>query len=195
MKAASTELDRLTTRFGSPLSGRVAVYVFPEGFKLKSITGFDCGGFAIWPRSVALVLREDNSEALRHENAHLFASRWSRNTPGLFKEGLCVWAQETNCGQAIDAVAKQFLAKRELTLSSMLKEGVVRRPDSFERYSLAGSFVRFLIRRLGFAKFRELYRACHGWRFRRQFQKCCGASFEEAESAWRTELRAWPRPR
>lgn len=192
LRSYEEELDKLTLRFGSPLRGRVTVYLLSHWRDISAIYGPGYSGFAIFAAK-AVVIANDNGvpELLRHELAHLFSFRWSRFAPALLSEGLSVWLQETNGGQPIDSVALPLLQQGGPNLASLL------RSKSFHAearrqccYIMAGSFTGFLIRRYGWKRYRKLYYLCDGIRFRAKFQKCFDVSLETAERQWRSELLA-----
>src|ERR1700722_5414660 len=184
------ELDRLTGRFGSPLRGRVVVYLFSNWRDISKIMGRNIGGVALIQAN-AIVLADDSNlnESMQHEFAHLFSLRWSLEAPPLLREGICVWLQETMWGQSIDTLARPLLNNQSLLLSLLLSpKFFFAEPHRHACYVLAGSFSGYLIGTFGWERYRKLFRLCNSYRFRAKFKKCFGITFEKAESLWRDEI-------
>lgn len=190
LQSCEMELDNLTRLFDSPLGGRVTVYLFAHWRDISAIFGSGYGGWAIFPAN-AIAIAQDNRvpELMRHELTHLFSFRWNTLAPPLLSEGLSVWLQATDCGQAIDSAALPLMRQGRLPLSRLLRSkfffAEVQRQAC---YLLAGSFTGFLIRRFGWDRYRQLYSRCSTLHFQATFQKCMGLSLEKAEWQWRNEV-------
>jgi hypothetical protein len=98
--------------------------------------------------------------ATLHELTHIYAPNGNR----FLAEGLAVWAHEAlggvaafpTKGRKLHAEAKDLAADADLTrLDAIGTPG--RLPDERTSYTVAGSFVGFLIERYGLEKFRALY--------------------------------------
>lgn len=184
------ELDRLTQQFGSPLRGRVIVFLFARHQEIAKIFGPHYGGAALESAN-AIVIADDSGvpESIRHELAHLYSARWNRAAPPLLNEGLSMWLQETVGTRPIDIAARCFLDDRSLKLVRLLKPTFFfAEPQRHACYVLAGSFTGFLIRRYGWQRYRTLFRHCQGERFHAPFEKCLGIDLETAERQWRNEM-------
>jgi hypothetical protein len=202
LQRCRTELDKLTKQFGSPLRGRVKVFLFASYQDYGKVFGLLSGGTALeHANAIVIVSDRDVNVSIRHELAHLFSGRWSSWAPPLLSEGLAVWWQDTWWGQSIDSAARQFLDYKNLKLSELLnREFFFFGSQSDSCYALAGSFTGFLIRRYGWDRYRTLYclgnwihirealRCWDGVYFCRVFQECIGVGLEEAESQWRHEV-------
>jgi hypothetical protein len=190
LQRCRVELDRVAEHFGRPLGGRVVVFLFAGHREIGEILGPLYGAVALWHAHAIVIAQDSNlEETMRHEFAHLFSGRWSQCAPPLLSEGLSVWAQETQCGQAIDTAARPFLSNTALTLPALLNPRFFfAEPQRYACYMLAGSFTGFLIRRYGWEPYGRLYRLCNGFRFHAKFQKCFGVSLEDAERQWRREI-------
>jgi hypothetical protein len=195
LHSCEKELDDLTRWFGSPLRGRVTVYLFAHSKEIAAIYRRpNCGGTIIW-RANAIVIANDNcvEESMRHELVHLFASRWSALAPPLLSEGLAVCLQGKFFGQSIDCETLPVLRQGIPKLSKLLRwEYFYTEPQLRWCYVLAGSFTGFLIRRYGWERYRELYRSCNGYDFSAKFQKCFGISLKTAARMWRNEVMVKP---
>lgn len=188
------ELDNLTQWFGSPLRGRVNVFLFARWRDISAIYGSGYGGLAI-SRANLIVIAWDNNvpESVRHELAHLFAFRWSVQAPPLLSEGLPVWLQGSHWGRSIDDEARTLIQRPCPRLTKLLrKKFFFAEAQRQACYLLAGSFTGFLIRRYGWDSLRELYRCCDGTRFAAKFEKCFGISLDKADWQWRNEVMVMP---
>jgi hypothetical protein len=190
LQRCQEELDRLTERFGSPLRGRVVVFLFASYKEIGKIFGPHYGGAALSVANAIVIADDCNiQESMRHEFAHLFSPRWSELAPPLLSEGLSVWLQETAWGQPINTAVRSLLGDGSLKLSLLLKpKFFFAEPQRHACYVLAGSFTGFLIRRYGWQQYRKLFRRCNGSRFRAKFEKCFGVTLEKADWRWRNEI-------
>lgn len=194
LQSCEKELDNLTRWSGSPLRGRVTVYLFSHWRDISAIYGPGYGGFAM-SLANAIVLANDNRvpESMRHELAHLFAFRWSVLAPLLLSEGLAFWLQGSVGGQSIDGEALTLLRQGSPRLSKFLcSKFFLAETRRHSCYVLAGSFTGFLACSYGWDCYRKLYRRCNGIRFRAKLQKCFGISLEKVEWQWRNELIVMP---
>lgn len=194
LQSCEEELDNLTQWFGSPLRGRLTVYLFAHWRDISAIFG---SGYVAWAifQTKTIVLAGDNRipELMRHELAHLFSFRWSVHAPLLLSEGLSVWSQETVYGRPIDAAAIPLLRQGSPSLRMLLRSKYfLAEANRQSCYIMAGSFTGYLIRRYGWNRYRKLYRSCDGLRFAAKFQKCFGVSLEKADWQWRNELMVMP---
>jgi hypothetical protein len=194
LQACEKELENLMRWFGSPMRGRVTVYLFAHGQDIAAIYGSGYAGWAIF-RANAIVLANyyHFPELLRHELAHLFAFRWSALAPPLLSEGIAVWLQGSYWGKSIDEEALTLLRQGSPKLSKLLRSRFFSaEARRYSCYILAGSFTGFLIRRYGWDRHRQLYRSCNGNHFAAKFEKCFGISLEKAEWHWRNEVLVMP---
>lgn len=189
-----TELHALARRFGRVIRTPVTVYLTDQARHVAWMVGRDSGGFALCEAN-SIVLAADTpwEEFIRHELAHLYAGRWSRQAPPLLEEGLAVWLQGTQFGRPIDDAAREVLSRRDIGLNRLRdREWFFDPANANDCYTLAGSFTGFLIRRFGWAAYERLYRLCDGRKLEPKFQTCFGQSPQDADWEWRLELRMGP---
>jgi hypothetical protein len=194
LQSCQKELDNLAGWFGSPLRGRLTVFLFTHWKDISAIFGPGYAGTALFQAN-AIVLANDNRvpEVLRHELTHLFAFRWSLFAPPLLSEGIAVWLQGCFWGRSIDDEARTLILRGSPRLSRLLRSRFFfAEPQRRSCYILAGSFTGFLIRRYGWDRYRKLYRGCDGFRFAARFQKCFGISLAKADWQWRNEVMVMP---
>jgi hypothetical protein len=190
LERCQRELDRLAARFGEPPCGRTTVFLLTSHREISTIMSYSAGGYALWQANAILIAADQLSdELICHEFAHLFSGRWSKLAPPLLCEGLSVCLQSTERGYPIDSVALPRLYDRNLRLPLLLNRRLFfSEQHRHDCYVLAGSFVRFLIRRYGWERFEKLYRSCNSYRFRAKFKKHIGVTLERAEWSWRNEM-------
>lgn len=194
LQSCDKELDNLAGWFGSPLRGRLTIFLFAHWKDISAIFGPGYAGTALFQAN-AIVVANDNRvpEVLRHELTHLFAFRWSLFAPPLLSEGIAVWLQGCFWGRSIDDEARTLILRGSPRLSRLLRSRFFfAEPQRGSCYVLAGSFTGFLIRRYGWDRYRKLYRGCDGFRFAARFQKCFGISLAKADWQWRNEVTLMP---
>jgi hypothetical protein len=184
MRWSASDLDDLAQRFGFRLRRRLTVVLVPSHEDLTADFGQPMGGTALIS-ATAVVLAADCPvrEGLRHELAHLFASRWNMYPPPLLEEGLAVWLQRAE-QQRTDTAEVVGLVRRFGTDPSPLLD---RRYFFAEHrlhdcYALAGAFTGFLISRFGWDRYQRFYRKADRWTLRSVFKRHYGMSLEDA---WR----------
>jgi hypothetical protein len=171
---------------------RTCVYLFATCQPIQEMFGKHYAAVALTGlHGVVVALEARLDEHLKHELAHLFATRWSRWAPPLFAEGLPTWLQGTHGGYTIDAMAVLVLREgNHQHLRPLLdEEFFFDEANRFACYVLAGSFSGFLIRRFGWEAYKRLY--CELWgdfAFDAKFRKHFGLSLKEAKEQWRDEL-------
>ena len=131
----------------------------------------------------------DNTGALLHEIVHIYAPNDNR----FLAEGLAVYLHSTlggnpafpNSGQDLHRLAARSLPSEE----SLDRLNAVRTPQPLSRvmaeetaYTVAGSFVGFLIEGYGFASFRSLYKSAN-------YPIVYGKSLLSLEREWRLSLQ------
>jgi len=136
-----------------------------------------------------------------HEVTHVFAPNANR----FLAEGLAVYAHEhlhgpgafPNFGADLDALARRYAGRADIaaleriaTPARLTGAGLQER----ESYVVAGSFVGFLIRKYGFAKFRALYAmtplspGARNAGAPSRWQRVYGHSLAELAAQWRASL-------
>jgi hypothetical protein len=171
---------------------RIAVFLFQYSYDVAAILGPRyAGGAAAHPNANAILLAYEGhlAETIGHELTHLFSARWNAKAPSILNEGLAIWMQETLGGVPIDQAARPLLYQQYPKLAEFTSERLFfDRSHSRRCYTLAGSFTGFLLRRFGWAKYRDFFRTCNRYRFKAKFAACFGISLEKAESQWRDEV-------
>ena len=130
----------------------------------------------------------DNSSALLHEIVHIYAPNGNR----FLAEGLAVYLHTRLAGNPAfpnfgDDLARSAARSLPVVTSlAALNDVPTPRPlgsvmDEKAAYTLAGSFVGFLIEKNGLTQFQSLYEA-------RDYEKVYGKSFVTLEKEWRASL-------
>lgn len=178
-------------------TGRVGVLLFASPDAVGRLYGSPCGGFAHYAAwYVAVNIQSGWAEDLRHEFAHLAASRWNPAPPTVLREGLAVWAQRTVGGQPVEHAVRHHApgprAALDLLLGAMPDHIVPR----WSYYVVAGGFTAFLIRRFGWAAFLDLYqdRVATRENLPTRFARRLGVTVEAAVKMWYGELPRDPAP-
>jgi hypothetical protein len=98
--------------------------------------------------------------------------------------------QGTTGGHSIESAATAAIHDTSLTLDRLLTSPGLFRERGSRRYTcylLAGSFTGFLIRHVGWERYRRFYCEVGAGDFRAAFKKCLGLSLEIAETRWRRQ--------
>lgn len=134
-------------------------YLYPSNRLKEEKMGDDGNGNAFLDKfEVHAVYNKEIKCIGPHEDVHLLIQ--GVGLPITFlREGLAEYFEDSWCGYPHNFWVKKFLAKGTLPpIKDLLDDEVWDLTDDMISYSVAGSFVKFLIERYGQNKFRLLYR-------------------------------------
>ncbi len=185
-KACQSTFDALLPWFGAPKA--LAIYLFENEHEINRIMGQPLA-HAIPQFNAALVpLGATFHRALRHELAHLFATRLGPLGPPLKSEGLAVWVEFGGQSPFLAQDALQLLAERG-GLAGFAQAAPFLNPHTRDTsYLIAGSFTGFLIGRFGWGDYCRFYMAANLRNFLPAFERAFSLSLAQAESLWRQQL-------
>lgn len=177
---------------------RVQLFFYEHASDIAVATGVYAGGVTF----PGLGQIHSTAYRLRHEMVHLVASKLGGDPGPFYQEGLAVALGDGgrhNDGRPVDDVARGLL--RGAPMSELIAGFASTNPQ--EGYPIAGSFMRFLLKRHGYARVVRFFRACVKERSGDVYQEVFGESVEATGSLWTSRLfgdrkpepaRAWPAP-
>ncbi len=185
------ELVDLTQQFGIELAAPVSVFLMRSVREIRRFFRMDASGLALTTHNaIVLEAGANDPETIRHEFAHLFSAVWNPTAPMVLSEGLSVWLQGTDGGEAVERAGKEAMYDTSLTLNRLLTEETLflkGGPRRNECYMLAGSFTGFLIRHHGWDPYRAFYSIASADNFLESFRDCFDIGLDPAEELWRLE--------
>ena len=178
-------LDETAKQLGVEINDRRAYYRYAwaeeVAFALGSVAAGASGAY----------MANGDVHSSRPFDAHEIVHRaaYQLGNPGpMFQEGLAVELGDNGrYGNAkVDDIAKSLAGR--VAFRTLADRFASLAPEV--RYPLAGSFVRFLVRRHGLAKVSEFFRSCGDRPAARdaQFAKAFGQSLDEAGALWQSSL-------
>jgi hypothetical protein len=176
-------LAQVEKMLGQQVAGRAEYYRYGTAQELAAGTGTYAAGLTL--AHAGQIHSTQSFHA--HEIVHLVAGQMG--SPGVFfQEGLAVaLGNEAKWqGKDVDSLARKVAASARVST-------LVARFDSMDAdtaYSVAGSFVKHLIKTHGLEKVSEFFRACpaKGGNATVAFAKTFGESLDEAGTAWTGNL-------
>jgi hypothetical protein len=192
-----------TTRLGVQLPKKIGYYKYRSRLEMGQHTGtYNTNGYADPVNFEIHTLWATD----HHEVVHLFMSTIGQDT-ALFAEGIAVAFmtdppkgdfRSVFNGEEVHNAARRYLQSGTLVLPLdriIETKGFRAVSDSELSYREAGSFVRFLIDTYGLDRFIAFYRLGTSVdetadTIKSHFRSAMGVSFEDAEAAWLTMLRA-----
>lgn len=129
-----------------------------------------------------------------HEDTHLLATPLGL-PPQLLREGLAEYMSEKWDGRSHAEWANRFLSEEKLpTLEQIIDDEEWYEHDDLIAYPSAGSFVTFLITKIGRGKFIELYKSLNRdftpHKNKTLFNEITGSSIAEFQKEWEDDLTA-----
>lgn len=192
------ELGDVARMLGESKPPRVQLFYYEHASDIAVATGLYAGGVTF----PGLGQIHSTAYRLKHEMVHLVASRLGGDPGAFYQEGLAVAMGDGgrhNDGRRVDDVARGLL--HGAAMSELIAGFATANPQ--EGYAIAGSFMRFLLKRHGSERVVRFFRACAKGRSGDAFQEVFGESVEATGSLWMTRLfgarkpeppRAWPSP-
>lgn len=192
------ELGDVARMLGESKPPRVQLFYYEHASDIAVATGVYAGGVTF----PGLGQIHSTAYRLRHEMVHLVASRLGGDPGAFYQEGLAVAMGDGgrhNNGRRVDDVARDVL--RGAPMSELIAGFASANPQ--EGYPIAGSFMRFLLKRHGYERVVRFFRACAKGRSGDAYQEVFGESVEATGSLWMSRLfgarkpeppRAWPTP-
>lgn len=186
----SRQLDLLSKRFAFKLPQPIVIFLFQDWQHYRRVFGRQSMACAIPPvNAVALSIDCPLDQILNHELSHLFAMRWNGFAPPVMLEGLAVWLDSQCRLHQMDYAALRGLGRPGFDVDSIFfGQDFYVLPDRDIRYTVAGSFVGFLIKRLGWQGFMAFYQECGRRPLNSLLQKYLGLTYRETLLVWQAQI-------
>ncbi|MDP2703953.1 MAG: hypothetical protein Q8P01_02055 [bacterium] len=189
--------QKIITFLGVPVPKRkISYYFYPNEVTKTALMGDPWYAQSIYDEFRVHVLYTETVKPIgEHEDAHLLSLPWGLSI-GLFQEGL---AEHFSCrnweGRDHDECVREGYKRGVLPSVTELMDHISWSASADEHaiyfYSLAGAFTKFLIKKFGKEKFRELYQNTNREKSAKEnavvFAGVYGAEVEEVETPWRRE--------
>ncbi len=173
-------LDETSRKLGAQVVGKTSYFRYSWPEELAFVVGGAAAG------ATGAYMASGDVHSTKPFDAHEIVHRvaFQLGNPGaLFQEGLAVELGDGGrFGDAkVDHIARGLAGRFEL--ETLLERFTSLGPEA--RYPLAGSFVRFLVRRHGLGKVAEFFKACPDERARDvQFARVMGTSLQDEGREW-----------
>ena len=180
-KDIEKRLERLATELGTPDVPHVDYYHYESASDIAAITGYFVDGVTF--ANVHQV--HSTNDATDHELVHILTEQLGH--PGtFFQEGLAVALGNRGRlhGHNVDDVARR--AASGIPVSALIARFDTIDPE--KGYSIAGSFVKFLIKRHGVDTVARFFHACSGQPTATAFTAVFGSSLDAEGAAWARQL-------
>jgi hypothetical protein len=172
--------DETSRKLGVQVAGKASYFRYSWPEELAFVVGGAAAG------ATGAYMASGDVHSTKGFDAHEIVHRaaFQLGNPGaLFQEGLAVELGDGGRfnGAKVDDIARGLAGRFEF--ETLLERFTSLAPEV--RYPLAGSFLRFLIRRHGLDKLSQFFRACGDERAREvQFDKLMGASLRDEGREW-----------
>lgn len=181
-----------------PLKRKISYYFYPNRSLKKKLMGDDWYAQAIYKDFCVHLLYTKKIKPIgEHEDTHLLSLPWGLST-GLFQEGLAEylagrdWYGEDHDKSVRTGIKRKIYPPISWLMSHKNWMKASGRNTLFF-YCLAGSFVRFLIRKFDKAKFKELYKKTSRKNTAAEntetFESVYKMSVSEVEKKWRRKVQ------
>lgn len=165
----------------------IYIFIYPDRESKKRFTGLDKTEMArVWMNEIHIT--QQNVDAiLRHELVHLFMKPFGDRWLGLSQsvgllEGIAVALETPSFEWTLDELATNFLENRpEFNIHSLFNPVGFWTELSSTSYTLAGSFVKYLLKMYGMAAFKQVYADA-------DFARVYGKSLDELICEWLEHL-------
>ncbi|RFM22765.1 MAG: hypothetical protein D0433_14540 [Candidatus Thermochlorobacter aerophilum] len=165
----------------------IYIFVYPDRESKKRFTGLDKTEMArVWMNEIHIT-QQNVDAVLRHELVHLFmkpfGDRWLGLSPSIgLLEGIAVALETPSFEWTLDELSTNFLEnKPEFDVKSLFNLIGFWTELSSTSYTLAGSFVKYLLKTYGMAAFKQVYADA-------DFARVYGKSLDELLSEWLEHL-------
>ena len=165
----------------------IYIFVYPDRESKKRFTGLDKTEMArVWMNEIHIT-QQNVDAVLRHELVHLFmkpfGDRWLGLSPSIgLLEGIAVALETPSFEWTLDELSTNFLEnKPEFDVKSLFNPIGFWTELSSTSYTLAGSFVKYLLKTYGMAAFKQVYADA-------DFARVYGKSLDELLSEWLEHL-------
>lgn len=142
----------------SSFTDTVYIVIVDTKEKIKSMLGFEVGGFAISESDIIIFLANTQySIPAKHELTHYYAYKiWGRPFDNWLSEGLAVYCDNKWYNCQVDSLAKHLKDNNRLFKLTLLKKNFYSL-NPMIAYPELGSFTSFLLSTYGQMKFKELW--------------------------------------
>ncbi len=165
----------------------IYIFIYPDRESKKRFTGLDKTEMArVWMNEIHIT-QQNVDAVLRHELVHLFMKPFGDRWLGLSQsvgllEGIAVALETPSFEWTLDELSTNFLEnKPEFDVKSLFNPIGFWTELSSTSYTLAGSFVKFLLKTYGMAAFKQVYADA-------DFTRVYGKSLDELLSEWLEHL-------
>ncbi len=165
----------------------IYIFVYPDRESKKRFTGLDKTEMArVWMNEIHIT-QQNVDAVLRHELVHLFMKPFGDRWLGLSQsvgllEGIAVALETPSFEWTLDELSTNFLEnKPEFNVKSLFNPVGFWTELSSTSYTLAGSFVKYLLKTYGMAAFKQVYADA-------DFARVYGKSLDELLSEWLEHL-------
>lgn len=173
---------------------RIKYFLYPTNKIKGELTGDDGNGHAERETfEVHAVYNEDTKCIGAHEDTHLLSTPLGL-PPQLLREGLAEHLSGSWHNMSHDKWAVQFLNENKVSdLSKMIDDEEWYEWDDRIAYPIAGSFITYLINKLGQEKFLELYKSLsRDFDVQKNtllFEKITNTTITDAQAQWQNYLK------
>lgn len=177
-----------------PPERKVNYYLYPDAQTKKELMGDDWYAQSIYKDFCVHVIYTEKIKPIgEHEDTHLLSLPWGLSI-GFLQEGLAEYLVGHDWrGSNHEETVRKGLKKNILPpISSLMSHDAwIKLPDEnmFYYYCLAGSFVKFLIKKYGREKFEKLYKKTDRKNSLEQnksiFEKIYSFSIDQADKEWK----------
>ena len=196
--AFDRDYDYLKDFFQAKPNAPIDIWLYPTAEVKGHYIGAERTSFSrVWKNEIHLVESSPDSTLARHEMAHLFAGSFGlpplniaggMHIPAMgWIEGLAMSAEWPFNNYDLHTWSAAILARKDVfpeISSHQIMYGFWGLPGRVA-YTLAGSWVRWLIEHYGIEKVKVLSQGMPG-----DFDEVIGISFNDAFDAWKSDLRA-----
>ena len=193
IKVQESSRKKILDFFGIKNNRKIDYFLYPTNQVKGEMMGDDGNGNADPKKfEVHAVYNEDVKCIGPHEDTHLLVT-FLGLPPQLFREGLAEYMSETWHNKNHAEWARQFLSEGKLPdLEQIIDDEKWYEYDDLIAYPSAGSFVIFLITKLGREKFLELYKILNRdftpEKNKVFFKEVTGSSISDLQKEWENGL-------
>jgi hypothetical protein len=132
-------------------SNRIHIFVFNSPECIEKVVGVKINGGAIPPSNILLSIYTNNNQTFAgpHEFMHIISHCFWGEAPSTWlNEGLAVFSDNAWWGYDLHAIAKTIKNIEHFDILKFTENGIIE-SDPNHYYPLAGSFVKYIVEKLG----------------------------------------------
>ncbi len=184
-KTTLSDINKLLTIIHVDKYDNQLIYFLVESRKrMKELIGDEINAGAI-PRQNAVyaVYGEVNATGMHEFNHIIVHNLWGNPSSKWMSEGFAVYSDDNWYSYNLHPLSKYLLEKNKIISLKLLSENFNSYDDRIS-YPLSGSFVKYIIEKYGYEKFRELWEEGDD-----AFAKIYERSLSELEKEWIEEIK------